>query len=88
MKRSIHGLLCFLSVTFFFSACQKKDWDEDYGRPANLAPPIYQQLQAKGNFTNLLAVIEKAGYKDILGKAGAWTFFAPNDDAFKVYFQE
>jgi uncharacterized surface protein with fasciclin (FAS1) repeats len=88
MKRSIHGLLCFLSVTFFFSACQKKDWDEYYGRPANLAPPIYQQLQAKGNFTNLLAVIEKAGYKDILGKAGAWTFFAPNDEAFKVYFQE
>ncbi len=88
MKRSIHGLLCFLSVTFFFSACQKKDWDEYYGRPADLAPPIYQQLQAKGNFTNLLAVIEKAGYKDILGKAGAWTFFAPNDEAFKVYFQE
>lgn len=88
MKRSIHGLLCFLSVTFLFSACQKKDWDDYYGRPADLAPPIYQQLQARGNFTNLLAVIDKSGYKDILGKSGSWTIFAPNDEAFAKYFQE
>ncbi|MBC8053910.1 MAG: fasciclin domain-containing protein [Sphingobacteriaceae bacterium] len=88
MKRSIHGFLCFLSFTILFSACQKKDWDEYYGRPASLAPPIYQQLQAKGGFTNILAVIEKAGYKDILGKAGSWTFFAPNDAAFQKYFQD
>ncbi|MFD2162108.1 fasciclin domain-containing protein [Paradesertivirga mongoliensis] len=88
MKRSIQGLLSFLSFVLLFSACQKKDWDEYYGRPADLAPPIYQQLQAKGNFNTLLAVIEKAGYKDILGTAGSWTLFAPTDAAFQKYFQE
>lgn len=88
MKRTINGLLCFLSLALLFSACQKKDWDEYYGRPSDLAPPIYQQLQAKGNFTNLLAVIDKSGYKDILGKSGSWTMFAPNDAAFEKYFQE
>jgi len=88
MKRSIQGLFYFLSIVLFFSACNKKEWDEYYGRPDNLAPPIYQQLQERGNFTSLLAVIDKSGYKDIIAKAGAYTFFAPNDDAFKKYFQE
>ncbi|MFD2162119.1 fasciclin domain-containing protein [Paradesertivirga mongoliensis] len=88
MKRIINGLFFFVSFILFFSACQKKDWDEYYGRPADLAPPIYQQLQARGNFTNLLAVIDKSGYKEILGKAGSWTMFAPNDQAFEKYFQE
>jgi uncharacterized surface protein with fasciclin (FAS1) repeats len=71
-----------------FSACQKKDWDEYYGRPKDLAPPIFQQLEAKKNFKTLLSVIEKAGYKNILGTAGSWTLFAANDEAFQKYFQE
>ena len=44
--------------------------------------------QARGNFTSLLACIDKAGYKDILGKSGYWTMFAPNDEAFRKFFQE
>ncbi|MEJ6980713.1 fasciclin domain-containing protein [Pedobacter sp. P351] len=88
MKRTINGLLCFLSLALLFSACQKKGWDDYYGRPADLAPPIYQQLQAKGNFTNLLSLIDRSGYKEILGKAGSWTLFAANDEAFAKYFQE
>jgi uncharacterized surface protein with fasciclin (FAS1) repeats len=53
-----------------------------------LAQPIYQQLTARKNFTSLLACIDKAGYKDILNKAGFWTFFAPNDAAFQKYFTD
>lgn len=68
--------------------CRKKAYDEYYGRPASLEPPIYQQLAAKGNFKSLLGCIDKAGYKNILGAAGYWTFFAPHDSAFTVYFKE
>jgi uncharacterized surface protein with fasciclin (FAS1) repeats len=88
MNRYIHRLLVFLCLLLVFSACRKQAFDDFYGRPENLAPAIYQQLQAKGNFTNLLACIDKSGYKTTLSSAGYWTFFAPNDDAFKQYFTD
>lgn len=65
--------------------CRKKEWDAFYNRPESLAPPIYKVLQQRGNFTQLLACIDKAGYKSILGSAGYWTFFAPNDSAFNAW---
>ncbi|MFD2164411.1 fasciclin domain-containing protein [Paradesertivirga mongoliensis] len=83
MKRSIPGLL-YLLLLILFAGCNKKELDEFYGRPSNLAPPIYDQLQANG-YTSMLAVIDKAGYKDILGKAGYWTLFAPTNEAFQAY---
>jgi len=66
----------------------KKAFDEYYGRPENLAPPMYQQLEAKGNFKNFLACIDKANYKAILSAAGYWTLFAPNDNAFQQFFTQ
>lgn len=81
-------LIVILMLVVAFSSCRKEEFDAYYGRPDTLADPIYQQLQAKGNFTTLLACIDKAGYKDILGKSGYWTMFAPNDDAFKKFFVE
>lgn len=86
MNKIIQKLLLYFSLLLIITGCRKQAFDDFYGRPANLAPAIYQQLQAKGNFTNLLACIDKSGYKTTLSSAGYWTFFAPNDDAFKQYF--
>ena len=72
------ALLCFAAI-FFFS-CKKKV-DDFYLPPANLEAPIYQQLQAKGTFTQFLTLIDKAGYKQTLSTAGYWTIFAPTDSA-------
>jgi len=77
-----------LTFVFFLSSCRKKEFDEFYGRPENLGEPIYQQLQAKGNFTQFISCIDKAGYKETLSAAGSWTVFAPTDEAFKTYLQE
>lgn len=88
MKRTLKILLFFISVVLLVSGCRKKEFDEYYGRPDWLADPIYQQLTAHKNFTNLLSVIDKAGYKDILSKSGYWTMFAPNDAAFQKFFKE
>jgi uncharacterized surface protein with fasciclin (FAS1) repeats len=88
MCKSLQFIFSLLAITVLLTNCRKKQWDEYYGRPDNLEPPIYQQLQARGNFTTLLACIDKAGYKNILGAAGYWTFFAPHDSAFQVYFKE
>ncbi|MBC7889739.1 MAG: fasciclin domain-containing protein [Ferruginibacter sp.] len=88
MNKIIQRFLILLTLTVLLVNCRKKAYDEYYGRPDTLEPPIYQQLAAKGNFVNLLAAIDKAGYKSTLGAAGYWTFFAPHDSAFQVYFKE
>lgn len=86
MYKFLKNLSCLLCLILVFGGCRKKAFDDYYGRPDNLQPPIYQVLQQRGNFTTLLAVIDKSGYKSTLSAAGYWTFFAPNDAAFQKYF--
>jgi len=81
-------ILFFLFCVVSIMACRKKSWDEYYGRPSTLAQPIYQVLEARGNFTHFLKCIDKSGYKSTLSAGGYWTCFAPNDNAFEKYFQE
>lgn len=87
MKILLSRSIVLACIVLNFS-CKKKAWDEYYGRPDNLEPPIYQVLESKGNFKTLLAAIDKAGYKRSLGAAGYWTLFAPHDSAFSVYFRD
>jgi uncharacterized surface protein with fasciclin (FAS1) repeats len=86
MIKITRGIFILLALAAIFSNCRKKAFDEYYGRPDSLAKPIYQQLQAKGNFKQFLALIDKAGYTTTLGAAGYWTIFAPNDAAFQQYY--
>jgi uncharacterized surface protein with fasciclin (FAS1) repeats len=88
MNKFLLRILPFLTLVVLLVNCRKKEWDEYYARPENLEPPIYQVLQSKSNFTQMVACIEKAGYKDILGKAGYWTLFAPTDSAFQQFYLE
>lgn len=88
MKKPLHSLCYLIALFFLFTACNKKEWNETYDRPDWLADPMYQQLEARQNFTSFLKVVDKADYKDILSKAGYWTLFAPNDEAFQVFLQE
>lgn len=88
MTKLFTSLCCFLFFIGILSSCKKKDFDTFYERPKGLGEPIYQQLQARGNFKHLTAVIDKAGYKDILAKTGWWTMFAPNDAAFQQFFKD
>lgn len=87
MYKNKLGVISLILIVCCFTQCRKDAIDKYYGRPENLEPPIYQVLQKKGNFTNFLAAVDKAGYKPTLSAAGYWTCFAPHDSAFKVYFQ-
>ncbi len=71
-----------------FFGCSEEEFDEYYGRPDDLEEPIYQILEKRGNFSSLLTTIDKAGYKDVLGRSGYWTMFAPNDEAFSAFLQQ
>src|SRR5690349_6104426 len=88
MKHHILKAFTLIALVLSLASCRKSEFDTFYERPEWLEAPIYQQLEAKGNFRHLLAVIEKGGYKDILSRTGYWTFFAPNDEAFELFFKE
>ena len=88
MKKKIHYYLLVLPLLALLGSCSQDVFDEYYARPEGLEDPIYQQLEARGNFKSLTVLIQKAGYKDILSKAGYWTMMAPNDEAFTKFFQE
>jgi uncharacterized surface protein with fasciclin (FAS1) repeats len=88
MKKKIHYYLLVLPFLALLASCSQDVFDEYYARPEGLEAPIYQRLEAHGNFKNLTSLIEKAGYKNILSKAGYWTMLAPNDEAFTKFFQE
>ncbi|MEO8253366.1 MAG: fasciclin domain-containing protein, partial [Flavobacterium sp.] len=87
-KKKFNYYLVILPLLALLASCSKDVFDEYYARPDYLEDPIYQQLDTRGNFKNFTALIEKAGYKDILSKSGYWTMFAPNDEAFTKYFQD
>lgn len=76
------------AVVYITAGCRKKEWDEHYGRPTSLEPPVYQQLQSMGRFKSLLTLIDKAGYTETLSNGGYWTLFAPNDEAVAAYLQQ
>mgnify|MGYP003615747673 CR=1 FL=1 len=88
MKKILLFALGIVTLAMLFSGCKKKAFDEYYGRPDWLANPIYSVLESKGNFSNYLKLVDKARYKDILGKAGYWTVFAPNDQAFSTFLTQ
>jgi uncharacterized surface protein with fasciclin (FAS1) repeats len=88
MKYCVPKVFSLLAIIVLLSSCRKKEWDAKYGRPDSLQPPMYELLAAKGNFKNLVALIDKAGYKETIDGSGYWTMFAPNDDAFTAYFKD
>ena len=81
MHKKIYQLTLVVLFAVLFTSC-KKTFDDYYARPDNLADPIYKQLTTAGKFTNFVALIDKAGYKETLAAAGYWTIFAPTDSAF------
>lgn len=85
MKNILSKIAILFVIVVLAGGCRKAAFDSYYGAPSNLAAPIYQILQSKGNFKSLLTCIDKAGYKESLGASGYWTMFAPNDSAFKVF---
>lgn len=88
MNRLVPKFLICILLLILVSGCSKKEWNDYYDRPEWLGDPIYQQLQARKNFTSFLSVVDKAGYKNILSSQGWWTVFAPNDDAFQAFLSE
>lgn len=77
-------LLFFCLVAFV----QCNDTDDYYDVPGWLEAPLYELLQKQEHFSTYLQCIERTNYASVIKEGGIYTLMAPNDEAFKAYFQE
>ncbi|MFD1768632.1 fasciclin domain-containing protein [Sphingobacterium suaedae] len=83
MKRSI---LYMISVCLIgLMSCSKKELVAHYERPAWLRGNIWEVLEERGNFTQFLKGVERAGFREILDGKTIATVFAPTDEAITRY---
>ncbi|MCD7963735.1 MAG: fasciclin domain-containing protein [Rikenellaceae bacterium] len=74
-------------VVFLLSSCEKER-DKYYDLPDWIRGNAWEIMEEEGNFSIFLKGIELCGYKDMVAGKGIITIFAPDDDAFKAYFQQ
>lgn len=62
--------------------------DDKYARPDWLAGKVYSQLLADPELSTFASCVELAGYDTIIDRSGTYTVFAPDNDAFNLWFNE
>lgn len=82
--RKTLGVLLLASWTF--SSCS--DMEEYFETPNWIGGPIYEDLQADGNYSIFLKGVDMAGYQPILNGKSILTVMAPDDAAMKTYLKE
>ncbi|MDP4278588.1 MAG: hypothetical protein Q8914_13265, partial [Bacteroidota bacterium] len=83
----IVSLLLCLTMLLLFTQCSK-DIDSYYDRPSWLEDPIYQELEANGNFKLYLQALDRTLHASVLKGAGLYTCYAPNDEAFTAWMKD
>lgn len=78
-------VVVFGLLLVFSAGCED---DNYYEKPSWVGEPIYQMLEAEGDFSHYLACVDKTGYARMLKGSGFYTAFVPNNAAFEVFMQE
>jgi uncharacterized surface protein with fasciclin (FAS1) repeats len=86
MKKSIKLILIAMFAVGMLGITGCVDHQERYDTPQWLGGSSIETLQERGNYTEFLALMEKANYKEPISKQ-LFTLFVPNDEAFKAYFK-
>ena len=81
------SLLLGITALMLFTQCSK-EFDTYYDRPSYLEDPIYQELDAMGNFTLYLQAVDRTLHANVIKGAGLYTCFAPNDSTFRLWLNE
>jgi uncharacterized surface protein with fasciclin (FAS1) repeats len=76
-----------LIVTFFCRCINDPEEDEKYKRPDWLAGKVYTQIKEQPELSTFARCVELTGYDTIINISGSYTVFAPNNEAFSIYFQ-
>ncbi len=61
---------------------------DKYARPDWLAGKVYTQLLEQPDLSTFAQCVELSGYDTIIDRSGSYTIFAPNNEAFTIWFQQ
>lgn len=77
-------LLSSLFLMLILFSC--KDGFDPYERPDWLAGKVYSQLKEVEELSTFAKCLELTGYDKVVDQSGSYTIFAPNNEAFDLYF--
>ena len=81
-------LFLFLTtISLFFAGCKEDLKKNMFARPKWLAGKLYTQILSQPDLSTFASCLKLTGYDTIINVSGSYSVFAPNNDAFVLYFQ-
>lgn len=75
-------------VLIIFISCNEDFGEkEKFKRPDWLAGKLYTQIKDQSTLSTFARCLELSGYDTVINTSGSYTVFAPDDEAFALYFQ-
>ena len=85
--RTRHIISLIIIGAALFSCIDDREKGSKYDRPEWLAGKVYTQLKDQPDLSTFARCVELAGYDTIIDRSGSYTVFAPNNEAFSLYFE-
>jgi uncharacterized surface protein with fasciclin (FAS1) repeats len=85
MRYTKHLVFSALLLLLLMGCVEEKSFDK-FERPDWLAGKVYTQISDTIIFEKFSQCLELTGYDTIINRSGSYTVFAPNNDAFDLYF--
>jgi uncharacterized surface protein with fasciclin (FAS1) repeats len=86
MRKPLQVILLLQLLIFVFS-CKDPLKDSKYERPPWLAGKLFTQIQSYPELSTFAKCLQLSGYDSIINTSGSYTVFAPENDAFDLYFE-
>ena len=79
--------LFLVTISLLFAGCKDDLKKNMFARPKWLAGKLYTQILSQPDLSTFASCLKLTGYDTIINVSGSYTVFAPNNDAFVLYFQ-
>jgi uncharacterized surface protein with fasciclin (FAS1) repeats len=80
-------IVLFTGILMFLMSCNDFYENEKFKRPDWLAGKLYTQIKEQSDLSAFARCLELTGYDTIINASGSYTVFAPDNEAFELYFQ-
>ncbi len=84
----IRQLIFLAAIGTFMMSCDQFEANPKYDPPDWLAGKLYTQLLEQPDLSSFAQCLELTGYDTIINKSGSYSVFAPNNEAFSLFFQD
>lgn len=86
--RRTNQIALFALAMLLLVGCRDEKPQDKYARPDWLAGKVFTQISDTAIFTTFVECLERTGFDTIINTSGSYTIFAPNNDAFDLFFQQ